>query len=165
MVGVAVLGGCGVAVGVGLFVNVMVAETVPATVAVAVAVPVIVPSGVAVLVAPGGGVAVLVEPGGAVAVFVDPGGTVSVAVPVAPGVLGAQTAVQASQQLGQVPMTAVPPLGARHLAALFLTAHLTLPLAVVRQQVTAPGRPQVDFFTHFLTADTHARGRVPSSFA
>ena len=47
---------------------------------------------------------------------------------------------QASQQLGTLP--AQPP-ASRHCAMLPRTLHLE-PFAVVRQQVTAPGRPQVD---------------------
>jgi hypothetical protein len=59
-----------------------------------------------------------------------------VAVLVATGVLPAQPTVQASQQLGQLLMWALPPRGARHLSAPFFTAHVILPLAVVRQQAT-----------------------------
>ena len=57
----------------------------------------------------------------------------------------------------------MPPRGARHLAALFFTEHLVLPVAVVRQQVTYPGgRPQVDLVAQRFTAEEHARCKVPA---
>jgi hypothetical protein len=69
-----------------------------------------------------------------VAVAADVPATVPVAV--AAGVLGGHPPVHASQQLGQLLIDAVPPRGALHFAASFLTEHLILPVAVVRQQVT-----------------------------
>jgi hypothetical protein len=91
----------------------------------------------------------------------------SVVVVVAPGtvvlvVASAQLpAAQLSQQLGMVPTHAEPPFGALHLAALGFTAHFVLPLAVVRQQVTNPALPQVDFLAHPSTSARHAFGRLP----
>jgi hypothetical protein len=74
-------------------------------------------------------------------------------------------AAQVSQQLGTVLTQAEPPLGAVHLAALGFTTHFVLPLAVVRQQVTNPALPQVDFLAHPNTAARHAFGRSPLSAA
>ena len=74
-------------------------------------------------------------------------------------------AAQLSQQLGMVPTHAEPPLGAVHLAAFGLTTHFVLPLAVVRQQVTNPALPQVDFLAHPNTAARNAFGRSPLSTA
>jgi hypothetical protein len=59
--------------------------------------------------------------------------------------------VHASQQLGRDPAQAWPPFGGLHAAALRLMLHFVAPFAVVRQQVTNPGRPQVD-----LAAQTFA---------
>jgi hypothetical protein len=70
-------------------------------------------------------------------------------------------AVQPSQQLGTVPTHAEPPLGALHRAALGLSEHLVAAVAVVRQQVTKPGAPQVDFLAHPTTAALHCLGRLP----
>jgi len=67
--------------------------------------------------------------------------------------------VHASQQL-ENPVVQLPPTGAVHFSGLF-TRHLVLPLAEVRQQVTYPGRPQVDFETHFFTDPAQLRGRSP----
>ncbi len=76
---------------------------------------------------------------------------------------GAQPpAPQASQQLVKTPVQTEPPDGARHLLASGLTPQLVLPLAVVRQHVTAPGRPQVEREAQRLAADAHSAGR-PSS--
>jgi hypothetical protein len=91
----------------------------------------------------------------------------TVVVDVAPGtvvvvVASAQLpAAQLSQQLGMVPTHAEPPFGAVHLAALGFTTHFVLPLAVVRQQVTNPALPQVDFLAHPSTAARHAFGKLP----
>jgi hypothetical protein len=92
----------------------------------------------------------------------------TVVVDVAPGtvvvVVVASTqlpAAQLSQQLGVVPTHAEPPLGAVHFAALGFTTHFVLPFAVVRQQVTNPALPQVDFLAHPSTAARHAFGRLP----
>jgi hypothetical protein len=74
-------------------------------------------------------------------------------------------AAQLSQQLGTVPTQAEPPLGAVHLAALGFTTHFVRPLAVVRQQVTNPALPQVDFLAHPNTAARSAFGRSPLSTA
>jgi len=54
----------------------------------------------------------------------------------------------ASQQLVQLPTV---PCFAVQWAASFLLLHF-VPLVVVRQQVTAPGLPQVEWDAHFLTA-------------
>jgi hypothetical protein len=164
IVGVDVLAaGGGVDVAVGVRVTVPVAAAVPVGVAVfgsvAVAVPVAVPSGVFVA------VRVLVAPGGlvCVAVLVAAAVCTTVAVCVASGVPGTtQPLVHASQQLVQPLTVALPPFGARHFAALFFTVHLVLPRAVVRQQVTEPGRPQVAFFAHFFTAPAQALDSSPS---
>jgi hypothetical protein len=56
---------------------------------------------------------------------------------------------QASQQLAHVP--GVPCLAAQ-CAASFLILHFVLPVAVVKQQVTAVGFPQVERAAHLLTA-------------
>jgi len=60
-------------------------------------------------------------------------------------------AVHASQQLATWPTHAEPPLGAAHFAELLLIEHFVVPLAVVRQQVTAPGLPHVEWAAHRLT--------------
>jgi len=77
-------------------------------------------------------------------------------------------ALQLSQQLGTAPTHAEPSLGAVHFACLDLTEHFVLPVAVVRQHVTKPDRPQVDFLAHATTAVLHCFGRLPlfaASFA
>jgi len=51
---------------------------------------------------------------------------------------------QASQQLDSVPVQALPPCGAVQVATFLLIEHLITPVALVRQQVTNPGRPQVE---------------------
>jgi hypothetical protein len=58
----------------------------------------------------------------------------------------------ASQQLEPLPRHAIPLLGARHLPASGLMLHFVTPFAVVRQQLTAPSRPQVDRPAHAHTA-------------
>src|SRR5215468_10300509 len=70
-------------------------------------------------------------------------------------------AAQLSQQLGTMPTQAEPPLGAVHLAALGFTTHFVRPLAVVRQQVTNPALPQVDFLAHPRTEARQASRRLP----
>jgi hypothetical protein len=81
-----------------------------------------------------------------VAVMVGVGVIVGVAVTVGVWAGAQPLAPQASQQLVNTPAQALPPDGARHFETSDLTLHFTRPLAVVRQQVTAPGlRPQVDF--------------------
>ena len=46
-------------------------------------------------------------------------------------------------------------------AELFFTLHFRTPLAVVRQHVTAPEWPQVEFAAHFLTCRLQDLGSVP----
>jgi hypothetical protein len=71
-------------------------------------------------------------------------------------------APHASQQLENTPVQTLPPDGARHLPASDLTPHFVAPLAVVRQQVTAPGaRPHVDFAAQRL-AETAQVSDKPS---
>jgi hypothetical protein len=93
--------------------------------------------------------------GWSVLVVVAPGVGVVVVAPTQP------PAVQLSQQLGTVPTHAEPPTGALHFAALDLREHFVLPVAVVRQHVTKPVAPQVDFLAHFTTAALHSFGRLP----
>ena len=69
---------------------------------------------------------------------------------------------QASQQLGPPPAQAVPPIGALHACAFFLTPQWSAPFAVVRQHATAPGRPQVDAARQRLVAPLQAFGTVPA---
>jgi hypothetical protein len=94
-------------------------------------------------------------------------GVPSVVVVVAPGVVvvvvspAQPPALQLSQQLGTAPTHAEPPLGAVHFAWLDLTEHFVLPVAVVRQHVTKPGAPQVDFLAHRTTSNLHCLGRLP----
>jgi hypothetical protein len=70
-------------------------------------------------------------------------------------------ALHASQQLVAVPTHAWPPLGAMHDVARRLTLHLAGLPDFVRQQVTAPGLPQVERAAHLRTADWHWRGSCP----
>jgi hypothetical protein len=74
-----------------------------------------------------------------------------------------QASSHASQQLADEPTHAVPPFGAVHFSALFLIEHFTLPRRSMRQQVTAPGFPQVDLAAHRTTAPLHSVGRAPLS--
>jgi hypothetical protein len=74
-------------------------------------------------------------------------------------------ATQASQQLGTFPTQACPPAGARHRSALDFLLQRVSPLAFVRQHVTNPGRPHVDFAAHWTTALRHSFGRSPSATA
>ena len=78
------------------------------------------------------------------------------------GVVEQLAPAHASQQLGWLPTQAAPPLGALQTAALFFTPHVRVPFAVVRQQVTKPGPPQVDVTAHFLTGPLQDLGSVPS---
>ena len=72
-------------------------------------------------------------------------------------VLGTQSPFpHASQQLDTVPTHAVPPFGARQRAASFFTLHFNRPAALARQQVAAPGFPQVERAAHFFTAPLQA---------
>jgi hypothetical protein len=71
----------------------------------------------------------------------------------------------ASQQLGTEPTQAVPPDGAWHWAGLFLMLHFAFPVRVVRQQVTAPGRPHVEREAQRVTSARQSAGRRPSATA
>ncbi len=101
------------------------------------------------------------QTGGGVVVVV----VLVVVVVVVDGTVQPPLASQASQQLATSPTHALPPRGARHVAALGLTLHLALPFAVVRQQVTAPGRPQVDFAAQRSTLEAQLAGSVPPETA
>jgi hypothetical protein len=48
-----------------------------------------------------------------------------------------------------------------HRAALGFTEHFVFPVAVVRQHVTKPEEPQVEFLAHFTTAPLQSLGRLP----
>src|SRR5262245_42848152 len=92
--------------------------------------------------------------------------TPCVVVHVTPGVVVVVTSVQLpalqlSQQLGVVPTHAEPPLGAVHFVWLDFSEHFVAPFAVVRQQVTKPGSPQVDRFAQRTTIARHCFGRLP----
>ena len=83
-----------------------------------------------------------------------------------PGVVVVVTETQlpaphASQQLGTFPTHIEPPFGGVHAVALDFTEHVFFPLAVVRQQVTKPDRPQVDCLAQRTTAARQDFGRVP----
>jgi hypothetical protein len=67
----------------------------------------------------------------------------------------------ASQQLVAVPTHAWPSFGGLHLSALFLIEHFTLPLRSMRQQVTEPGLPHVDFAAQRVTSPLHSFGSAP----
>ncbi len=69
--------------------------------------------------------------------------------------------VHASQQLGCVPTQALPPFGAVQASAPFMTLHVVVPLASVRQQVTAPGFPHVELDAQFMTVLAQSSGSVP----
>src|SRR5262245_3574805 len=90
-----------------------------------------------------------------VVVVAAPGVVVVVVAPTQP------PALQLSQQLGTVPTHAEPPMGAMHFASLDFTEHFVAPAAVVRQHVTKPVAPQVDFLAHFTTSVRHSFGRLP----
>ena len=68
----------------------------------------------------------------------------------------------ASQQLGCVPTQALPPFGAVHASAPFTTLHVVIPLASVRQQVTAPGFPHVELDAQFMTVLAQSSESVPA---
>src|SRR5438132_6764808 len=70
---------------------------------------------------------------------------------------------QAAQQLLQVP--GVPCLSRQCCAVLLILQLVTLVVALVRQHVTAPGLPQVEWAAHFLTAPLHVLGRKLGSDA
>jgi len=77
-------------------------------------------------------------------------------------VVGVQSpAPHASQQLGTVPVQAVPPFGARQRIASLFTLQRSVPPALVRQQATAPGRPQVDRAAQRLTVPLHSARSWP----
>ena len=77
-------------------------------------------------------------------------------------VLGTQSPPpHASQQLDTGPTHAVPAFGARQRAASFFTLQRSRPAALVRQQVTAPARPQVDRAAQRFTAPLHAARSCP----
>jgi hypothetical protein len=98
--------------------------------------------------------------GGGVGTGVAVGAGVGVGVGTGVGVGRQPVAVQASQQLEYCPTQAAPPDGALHWVAEFLTLQVVFPVRVVRQHDTAPGRPQVDLLTHFITLDWHCAGKV-----
>ena len=56
----------------------------------------------------------------------------------------------------------VPPLGAVQDAALRLMLQPVLPLLLVRQQVTAPGLPQIDLAAALRSDFLHDLGTVPA---
>src|SRR2546430_480728 len=70
--------------------------------------------------------------------------------------------VHASQQLGCVPTQALPPFGAVHASAPFMTLHVVVPLASIRQQVTVPGFPHVELDAQFMTVLAQSSGSVPA---
>jgi hypothetical protein len=72
-----------------------------------------------------------------------------------------QAFVHASQQLVVAPRHAAPPFGGRHLSALLLVEHRTLPRRSTRQQVTASGLPHVDFAAQRTTSPLHSVGSWP----
>ena len=94
---------------------------------------------------------------GVVVVVVAPG--VVVVVVVLPG------APHASQQLGVEPTNADPPLGGLQASAVRLIEQVVLPVASVRQQVTAPSTPQVDCAAQDTTGSAHSGRSDPSSTA
>src|SRR5437870_6661481 len=119
---------------------------------------VVVAPGAVVVVAPGA--VVVVAPGAVVVV-----GTAVVLVTVGTVVVVLPGAPHASQQLGADPTNADPPLGGLQAAALRLIEHVVLSLALVRQQVTAPERPQVDCDAQYSTASSHSSRSSPSATA
>src|SRR2546427_7330866 len=64
---------------------------------------------------------------------------------------------QASQQLLQVP--GVPCLSVHFIALLLILQLFALVVGFVRQQVTKPGLPHVEWAAHFLTAPLHVVGK------
>jgi hypothetical protein len=67
--------------------------------------------------------------------------------------------VHASQQLAGVPTQALPPAGGVQSAALRFTTQRVAPFERVRQQVTAPGRPQVEREAQRRTSPLQSGGR------
>ena len=139
---------------------------------------VVVAPGTVVVVAPG--TVVVVDP--RVAVVFVPVVTVVVVAPGAVVVVGPMVAVvlvtvrtvvvvllagapHASQQLGADPTNAVPPRGGLQAPALRLIVQVVLPATSVRQQVTAPGMPQVDCDAQDTTASSHSSRSSPSATA
>ena len=68
--------------------------------------------------------------------------------------------MQASQQLAYCPTHALPPLGALQRAALPTMLHVVLPLRLVRQHDTAPGRPHDDLLAQRVTLARQDDGRA-----
>jgi hypothetical protein len=71
-------------------------------------------------------------------------------------------ALQASQQLENAPMQALPLRGALQRRSRRLMLQWLLPPASVRQQVTKPGRPHVDRAAHAVTSSLHCLRSVPA---
>lgn len=97
-------------------------------------------------------------------------GAIVVVVVAPPGIVvvvltGQLPALQASQQLATRCTQAAPPCGAVHFVAADLIEHCVTPRAVVRQQETKSGRPQVDWAAQWTTARLHCFGRVPFAIA
>jgi len=145
----------------GLVVVVVVVVAPGAVVLVVVGNNVVLGPGDVVVVAPG---AVVVVAPGAV-VVVDPMGAVVLVAVGTVVVVVLSGAPHASQQLGTDPTNAVPPLGGLQAAALCLIEQVVLPAASVRQQVTAPGKPQVDCEAQDTTASRHSSRSSPSATA
>ena len=97
-------------------------------------------------------VLVVVVGGGGVVVVVLPAGT-------------QPPCSHASQQLGKFPTHALPPGGGLQELARRLILHVVLPLASVRQHVTAPALPQVELSAHATTRSAHSSRSDPSSTA
>jgi hypothetical protein len=97
--------------------------------------------------------------GAIVVVVVGPPGIVVVVL------TGQLPALQASQQLATRCTQPVPPFGAVQFLASGLIEQFATPCAFVRQQVTKPGRPQVDWAAQWTTARLHCFGRVPLAIA
>ena len=115
------------------------------------AVVVVVSSGAVVVVVSSGAVVVVVS--STVVVVVSSGGEVVV---VLPPVEHEPSAPHASQQLDCDPTHAVPPCGGLQSSSLCLMLHIVWPCSSVRQQVTKPGRPQVDMSAHCTTSSLHS---------
>ena len=75
-------------------------------------------------------------------------------------VVGHAPLPQASQQLASVLAQDVPPAGGLHRSASPLMEHRVLPF-FVRQQATAPGRPQVDRVAHRRMSLEHSGDSWP----
>ena len=141
----------------------------PGAVVVAVGNVVVEGKGDVVVVAPG--TVVVVAPGAVV--VVAPGAVVVVGPMVAVVLVTVRTVVvvllagapHASQQLGADPTNAVPPRGGLQAPALRLIVQVVLPATSVRQQVTAPGMPQVDCDAQDTTVSSHSSRSSPSATA